>query len=62
MTSSSLPPLPSLDTSSLVGMSTMALLAVTVTESPGGKEGTALAVEMNALTFFTLEVKSSVKE
>ena len=39
-------------------MSTMALLAVA--ESPGGREGTALAVEMDALTFFWEE--SSVKE
>ena len=53
MALSSLPTLTSLDT--------MALLAVT--ESPGGREGTALAVEMDALTFFTFwEVKSRVKE
>ena len=35
--------------------------SVAVTESLGGREGTALAVEKDALTFFW-EVKSSVKE
>ena len=59
MALSSLPTLTTLPTLTS-SLDTMVLLAVT--ESPEGRKGTALAVEMDALTFFPFWEVSSVKE